>query len=389
MDALGATVASLGPVDPLRSVEARALLPEAIAAAEAAGVSRLADVTRLDRIGLPVWQAVRPMSRALSVHQGKGATPEDAQLGALLEAVESDAAEQFVDASTKCPFDSLPRLERPATIADFAAHRDQPPSAVAIVHWVTGDALPGCAAVRLPLPLVSLDFTRFSPSPYDRASNGIATAATRGEAITVALHELIERDAVTEWCVGNIGQRIASTVAPASIPFDWYRELERRIGEAGARLSSYRVPSLTGTPVFACEINDARKDAPLFRTANGRGAHALPEIALFKAVAEACQVRATFIAGARDDLFPERYSEEESSIRIAFGLPPPPGMTGIDFHDIPAGPQTPDALCAALVARGYWQGTVVMLQECRGLCTVRLFVAGLGSLTRRRRVVAD
>ena len=57
----------------------------------ACGVSRVADLTFLDVLNLPVCQAVRPWSRALSVHQGKGLTRRDACLGALMEAVESCA----------------------------------------------------------------------------------------------------------------------------------------------------------------------------------------------------------------------------------------------------------------------------------------------------------
>src|SRR5688500_7273953 len=112
---------SLGPSDPTRAARAGQLLPIARAAAEQAGVTRLADVTRLDRIGLPVWQAVRPMSRALSVHQGKGATDADAQVGALLEAVESHAAETFETPAMVCPFNAIPEERRAPMLEDFAA----------------------------------------------------------------------------------------------------------------------------------------------------------------------------------------------------------------------------------------------------------------------------
>ena len=47
------------PFPPGGSTDALALLPASRAAAAQAGVTRLADITRLDRIGLPVWQAVR------------------------------------------------------------------------------------------------------------------------------------------------------------------------------------------------------------------------------------------------------------------------------------------------------------------------------------------
>jgi Cytidylate kinase/YcaO cyclodehydratase, ATP-ad Mg2+-binding len=66
----------------------RELLPRA-------GITRVADVTALDRIGIPVWQAVRPASRNLSVSQGKGATPEAARVSAAMEAVELWHAEDL------------------------------------------------------------------------------------------------------------------------------------------------------------------------------------------------------------------------------------------------------------------------------------------------------
>jgi len=49
------------------------------------GVTRLADITRLDRIGIPTYQAIRPSSRSLSVSQGKGLTPEAAKVSAAME----------------------------------------------------------------------------------------------------------------------------------------------------------------------------------------------------------------------------------------------------------------------------------------------------------------
>ena len=57
-----------------------AQLRRAMVEAEACGVTRLADVTDLDRLGVPVFQAVRPWGLSLSVHQGKGLTSESAQM---------------------------------------------------------------------------------------------------------------------------------------------------------------------------------------------------------------------------------------------------------------------------------------------------------------------
>jgi ribosomal protein S12 methylthiotransferase accessory factor YcaO len=55
------------------------------------GITRVADVTGLDCIELPVFMAVRPHSRGVSVAQGKGATRDAA----------ADKAFRRVDLSTE------------------------------------------------------------------------------------------------------------------------------------------------------------------------------------------------------------------------------------------------------------------------------------------------
>src|SRR5580765_8183876 len=61
---------------------------------EAFRITRCGDITALDVIGIPVWFATRPNSRALSVSQGKGLTHEQARIGAIMESIEGAVAEQ-------------------------------------------------------------------------------------------------------------------------------------------------------------------------------------------------------------------------------------------------------------------------------------------------------
>ena len=56
--------------------------------ARQAGMSRLADLTGLDTVGIPVYSAIRPFGRSLSSAQGKGVTTDLAMLSALGETVE-------------------------------------------------------------------------------------------------------------------------------------------------------------------------------------------------------------------------------------------------------------------------------------------------------------
>ena len=375
----------IGPADPGRSFSSAQLLPAGRAAAAGAGVTRLAELTHLDRFGLPVWQAVRPMSRALSVHQGKGACDADAQLGALLEAVESHHAETFDGEGPVCRFDALPASTRAPDIADYARTRDAPPLD-ADIRWVeAADPIAG-TPFHLPFDLVSLDLTRAVPSRFERASNGVATGATRDEAIAVALHELIERDAIGAWRVRGLLACTLDGLKLDSVPFAWLRHWRAQAEEAGASIRCYRVPSISGTPVFACEINDHGKDGAPYRATHGSGCHARPEIALFKAVAEAIQSRATFIAGSREDFLPSAYAlATAGTANVAFGLPLPPGSAGVTWDDIAPGPEGVEAIAAALAREGYDRIACVELGAPPGLYVVRAFVPGLGTLRRSRR----
>ncbi|MGJ3558796.1 hypothetical protein ACR6C2_07400 [Streptomyces sp. INA 01156] len=81
------------------------------------GITRVARLTGLDCIGLPVWTAIRPASRTLSTSQGKGATDLLARLSAVLEAIELWHVEQPLpivaygpaeEVAPGCPVAALP-----------------------------------------------------------------------------------------------------------------------------------------------------------------------------------------------------------------------------------------------------------------------------------------
>ena len=68
------------------------------------GITRLADITGLDCLGVPVAQAVRPAAATVAVSQGKGATRDAALVSAAMEAIELHHAEDAVPAPARtCP----------------------------------------------------------------------------------------------------------------------------------------------------------------------------------------------------------------------------------------------------------------------------------------------
>src|SRR5215470_18488677 len=71
------------------------------------GITRIADVTGLDTIGLPVVLACRPNSRSIVVAQGKGCDVMAAKASAAMESVEAFTAERIIQPLVLGSFNDL------------------------------------------------------------------------------------------------------------------------------------------------------------------------------------------------------------------------------------------------------------------------------------------
>lgn len=347
-------------------------------------MTRLADITRLDRVGLPVWQAVRPASRALSVHQGKGATHEEAQLGALLEAVESDAAERFEATGPIGTWSDLPKHERVTHPSDFARTRTHDPTAHT-VRWARAQRADG-GILWVPEDIVSLDFTRGIGGPFERSSAGLATGSTLEEAKRSALLELIERDAVSRFEALDFIDRLDFEVEPERITLDWVGEMLGTLDRHGLRLRVFAPPSPTAMPVIIAGISDPSKRSRPYVGTVGHAAHPDPDMALFKAVSEALQSRLTFIAGSRDDCWPWDYEGTSKGMVGSLAPPPVTGIDPLDFDATPSGASDLRSIVHALAGLGVDQLAFLELAEPEGFHVVRAFAPGLGSLAKEARL---
>src|SRR5262249_47992169 len=61
----------------------------------AMGITRVANLTGLDRLGLPTVAVARPNARSISVSQGKGVTLAAAKASGLMESIEGYHAEHI------------------------------------------------------------------------------------------------------------------------------------------------------------------------------------------------------------------------------------------------------------------------------------------------------
>lgn len=358
----------------------------AAACAKAAGVTRLADVTGLDCVGVPVFQAVRPWSRALSVHQGKGLTAEAARIGALMEAVESHRAESFDAPSVRCAFEDLAEGERAPTISDFASARARSPDPSEPLAWVEARRFDG-RRLWVPHDVVSLDFSRRGDERLERSSNGMGARGDLDGAIFKALLELIERDADRCWQALPIERRSRDRVNLDSIAYGWFEDLRHRFATAGLRLSIYKQAAVVPLPVFLSELVERGAGDSSRGAVYGVACHPSAEQALLGSVLEAVQSRLTEISGVRDDIL----HSHSSGHGFGFGLPLPSGMRATDWWATEAqfgrvGGITVSGLVELLGRAGYADSAIVDLSGPEpDVAVVKAVVPGLGAFERGRR----
>ncbi len=296
----------------LRQSPPETVFLKAKAVAARAGITRLANVTHLDVIGIPTWVAVRPLAKSLSVSQGKGITPLLAKISALMESIEIHHAENFVRTAIRAG------LQEAQADTRFLLPDSLPISAYAGTHghgeieWVEARSLVSEQLVYIPAELISLDFCiqNLKPHLFIGSSNGLASGSTKQEAILHGLCEVIERDQTSFWQVSRkIGAR-ESRIDLDSIKDAAALELIGRIERAGLRIAIWDVAETIKIPCFACTVYDSAGKTVYAQRASGYGCHPLKNIALVRAITEAAQSRLTHVSGGREDVYWSRYNSD-------------------------------------------------------------------------------
>lgn len=270
------------------------------------GITRIANVTGLDSVGIPVVMVTRPNSRSISVSQGKGVTLAAAKTSGVMESIESYHAERvtlplkfasFEELRWTHPVADVDRLPRLST-STYSPHSP--------ILWIEGTDLLNGGSKWVPFETVHLNFTMpMAPGHgcFLSSSNGLASGNHLVEAMSHAITELIERDATTLWRqMGDTKQR-ATRIDLGTIDDPVCRSLIERFEAAEIQVGVWDISSDVGLPAFLCRIIEC-EDSPQhsIRPATGMGCHAARDIALSRALTEAAQSRLTFIAGARDDM---------------------------------------------------------------------------------------
>jgi ribosomal protein S12 methylthiotransferase accessory factor len=269
-------------------------------------ISRVADLTGLDRIGVPVYSCSRVLSQSIAIHSGKGITPEASRAGAILEAIEFEVAEFPKGPFSVASANDIPVDERLA-IEDCFPTRSSVVNNLTPLAWETTINVQNGETKLVPSDLIwMVPRLKHQLLMYlQMGSNGLASGGTLEDAILGGLYELIERDAWTlnQYLLDYCGMMPVRTPL-ASLP-ERLETLVRKIEAAGVKLHLFEITNDYVVPVYSAILLD--KTGNCAGTFGGYGAHLNAEIAAIRAVTEAIQGRAGYISGARDDLFRRQF----------------------------------------------------------------------------------
>jgi len=312
------------------------------------GITRLADITNMDILGIPNFSAVLPGTEDyIWVYSGKGPTRMDAKASALMESIErysslpSGNRNKMIQGSYK-EVSKVSKILHPSNVVEpmILEYDDE-----MIMDFLSGYDLVNNDRILIPAPLALF---RYSPKPpainpfaYHH-TNGLASGNVLEEAICHSLCELIERDAaslaelnasalpynflrtMTKYLSDN-GLEIDPVdgtefvdddskypdVDISNIDFKPISNLVKKFNDAKIPLIIKDITSPIGVPTFnASSIEWITEDYGYL--AEGHGTHPDARIALLRAITEVSQTRAANIQGARDDLRKISYGNSNS-----------------------------------------------------------------------------
>ena len=371
----------------LRIVAPRETLARVDAYRAEMGITRLANITGLDVVGLPVVVACRPNARSNAVSQGKGTDLDAAKASALMEAVETYHAERIGKPVWYGCAEDLGRHHRLANCETMAQLAQSRFSATLNMLWIEGRDLLTEEPVLVPYEAVHAAFV--APYPpgsgcFLASTNGLASGNNRLEAILHGLCEVVERDAATMFDLRR-RSRTAARLDLASVDDSQCRAALASFQSAGLLLAIWDMTCDTGIPAFWCQILE-RPDWPRLVAAptDGHGCHPSRSIALLRALTEAAQTRAIVISGTRDDVTAESYKGMDDPAameawrrHLEFGQAPL-RFTDVRSYEPPSLEAAVEWLVVRLAAAGLREIIVVDLAPAgRPYSVVRVVVPGL------------
>ena len=269
-----------------------------------AGITRITEITHLDRIGLPVFSAIRPTSQdgAISIYGGKGISSEHAKASAMMEGFERYSAEKQCENLVTGTVSEISSKGNTIDVESLNLPKDFKKENIELfnLEWnichdlISGDDyyVPSNAIYH---PYVLEDNS--CQSLFKSNTNGLASGNSLEEAILHGMFEVIERDA---WSIFELTHKNYKQIDLDSIESETVNDAISKFSENDIKIKLMDFTADVNIPTIAASADDTLlKDAGLLTL--GIGTHLDPEVAVLRALTEVAQSRATQIHGARED----------------------------------------------------------------------------------------
>lgn len=284
-----------------RTCDTESFLSRSQEAARRLGMTRLANLTGLDTLGIPVFSATCPLADEglITVFNGKGINEAEASVSALMELVERISASARNQRMIYGTYADLQHLFSDQVInpSQLILHRRTIPIEVIPLSWTWVFDFGRNTPVLVPATAVYHPFYDDSGPLFVNNSCGLASGSSLLEAVIQALYEVIERDAVSLAMASNF----YTSVPLATIDSPICKELLASFDHANIRVAVKEVTTDLGVPCFVASSDDVNR-CNSFYLNGGYGCHSNREKALTRAIVELAQSRATIISGAREDI---------------------------------------------------------------------------------------
>ncbi len=312
------------------------------------GISRIANITDMDRLKIPNYSSVLPGTEDyIWVYGGKGPTKNHAKASAIMESIERFSALQrnYTFKVIQGSYEELSKSYNILTYDEVIEPLSFTLDNKMIMDYCMGYDLLNEKDILVPASLVIFKYMPKPPSVNPYAfyhTNGLASGNVIEEAICHALCEVIERDStsISEFVSSAFQYHILRTIENSfiqngiklktieskkfiddngiysdvnlnNIDSEQIKYLLKRFENCQITINIKNITSDFGIPTFiASSVEWINHDYGYL--VEGHGAHPDSRIALIRAITEVSQSRAANIQGSRDDLRKMKYDFEDS-----------------------------------------------------------------------------
>jgi putative methanogenesis marker protein 1 len=265
-----------------------------------AGVTRIAEITHLDRLGIPVYSAIRPGAAegSVSIYAGKGATKSQAKASAMMEAFERYSAEINVEDAQMFETGLYGEMEGAINPETLILPQQSYKADTTKLDWVKTVDVTDDEEYLAPVNAIYHPYIpRGGAVLFKSNTNGLASGNRIEEAVYHGITEVVERDA---WSIFEAKKKCRGEVVCDGTENPLIRDMLHKFDQSEIEVKLLDLTADVDITTIAAVADDTVLRDPALLSL-GVGTHLNPEVAVIRALTEVAQSRATQIHGTRED----------------------------------------------------------------------------------------